>query len=84
MTTERVEIDNFLKYESNTTFEKTLNYKNELHFEGQYDNWSDMNNMNVEKSKSNIKTGIFTANEGSSWGVGKVYKNFQKDPIVVD
>lgn len=73
---ELVQIENFLRYLSNTTEEKAVNCT----FTGE--NYYSMEMANREISKQNIKDEVFIANP-EGWGKAVVYKNFSKEAIII-
>lgn len=67
------QIENFLKYLSNSTKEKSSNFEDENAY------YYDYETANRNKSNQNIEEGILEANQGIDWGKAKIYKNFSKE-----
>lgn len=70
---QNIMIENFLRYLSNSTKEKSTG----LGVEGDY---YTLRNLNRVKSRENLDTGKLTVNTGYEWGKIKVFKNFSDKP----
>lgn len=74
---QNVQIENFLKYLSNTEKEKAENCTdNQI-------NYYELENQNIILSDSNIKAGILKANEINGMKKFQLFKNFSKTPIEI-
>ncbi len=71
----KVEIENFLRYLSNSTEEKSTGLA-----EKKVDYYR-LRDENIERSNKNLAEGKFVANEKNGWGKAKVYKNFSDEII---
>jgi predicted glycosyltransferase involved in capsule biosynthesis len=72
---ENIQIENFLHYLSNTTFEKSVNVSEDLI------NFYDFESKNRKQSTENIKMNLLRANS-DGWGNIPLYKNFGEEAIV--
>ncbi|HEY3402113.1 MAG TPA: glycosyltransferase family A protein [Ohtaekwangia sp.] len=73
---ENIEIENFLRYLSNTIQEKSTGLsakKIDFH------NYRELNRL---KSVENLNAGKLISNTGTEWGKVKVYKNFSTEPFL--
>jgi hypothetical protein len=69
-----IEIENFLRYLSNTTKEKSMNFEDKDAYYYNYESG------NRKTSDENIANNRLIANPGG-WGSAKLYKNFSKEPV---
>ncbi len=73
-----VEIENFLRYLSNSTHEKSTGLaENKVDF-------YKLRNENVQWSNENLESGQYVANLKEGWGRSVVYRNFEETPIAID
>ncbi|PTB96542.1 hypothetical protein C9994_06875 [Marivirga lumbricoides] len=73
-----IEIENFLKYLSNSTLEKSTGLA-----EKKVDYYK-LRDENIVSSNKNIAEGRLVANAEKGWGKSVVYKNFSKEAIIVE
>jgi hypothetical protein len=71
----KIKIENFLRYLSNSTKEKSKGLA-----EKKVDYYK-LRDENIEKSNRNLSEGRFVANEKVGWEKLTVYKNFEPEPI---
>ncbi len=72
-----IQIENFLKYLSNSTKEKAK-YCSEKEID-----YYDLENKNRITSEENIKKNILVANQSIGWGKAKLFINFSEKPIIL-
>jgi len=70
---QNITIENFLRYLSNSTKEKSTGL-------GMEQDYYTLRNLNRVKSAENLATGKLTVNTDHEWGKIKVFKNFSKEP----
>ncbi|MBK6266513.1 glycosyltransferase family 2 protein [Marivirga sp. S37H4] len=73
-----IEVENFLRYLSNSTKEKSTGLA-----KGKV-NYYELRDQNIEKSNKNLSDGKLVANMDKGWGKSVVYKNFSPKPIILD
>ncbi len=73
-----IEVENFLRYLSNSTKEKSSGLSEEKV------NYYELRDQNIEKSKKNLAEDRLVANVDEGWGKSVVYKNFDPEPIQLE
>lgn len=77
LTYENIQIENFLRYLSNTTYDKSVNCKEE------FTNYYEILERNRARSNENIAAGRLVANP-DGWGKLPLYKNFSSEARVFE
>ncbi|RAW01350.1 glycosyltransferase [Pseudochryseolinea flava] len=72
---ENIQIENFLRYLSNTTKEKSMNFEDENAYYYNYETG------NRKISNDNIAAGKLIANVNTSWGSLPMFKNFTEEVV---
>ena len=70
-----IEIENFLRYLSNTTKEKSMNFEDENAYYYNYETG------NRKTSNDNIAAGKLIANVNTAWGSTAMFKNFTDEVV---